>query len=71
MIEMISVSSSNIQSVGYDTEALILQIRFRDGGVYQYSGVPPMIFHGLMSSASKGKYATAHIYKKFSSRKIA
>ena len=33
------VSSSNIRSIGYDSESNTLEIEFHSGGVYQYFGV--------------------------------
>ena len=37
-MERQSVSSSNLHSVGYDQESAVLEIKFKEGGVYQYSG---------------------------------
>lgn len=50
------VQSSNIASVGYDSQAAILEIEFNGGSVYQYYGVPVAIYQGLMSAASHGKF---------------
>jgi len=35
-----SVSSSNISSVGYDPKTQTLEVEFHNGGVYQYFNVP-------------------------------
>lgn len=35
-----TVQSSNIASVGYDLSSSTLEIEFKSGGIYQYSGVP-------------------------------
>jgi len=55
-IEHISVSSSNIASIGYDAERHILEVKFHDGSVYQYYDVPAHLYNGLMSASSHGKY---------------
>lgn len=55
----IPVVSSNLASVGY--EGGILEIEFKSGLVYQYSGVPAYVFEALMSAPSHGKYFSAHI----------
>lgn len=57
----VSVSSSNLASVGYDPETQTLEIEFHDGGIYQYFGVPLHVHRGLMSAGSHGKYFHANI----------
>lgn len=59
----IPVSSSNLASVGYDAIHKKLEIRFRNGRLYEYSRVPENIFSGLMNAASHGKYFDRHIKK--------
>lgn len=51
-----AVSSSNLQSVGYDAGTATLEIEFQNGRVYQYSGVPRSEFDALMQASSKGSY---------------
>ena len=65
-----SVSSSNLRSVGYDESANILEIEFHSGGVYQYFGVPPAVYYGLMAAVSHGKYFYAHIKDVYRCTKI-
>ena len=57
------VSSSNLASVGYDPENMILEIEFQLGGVYQYFNVPESGYNRLMKADSHGKYFDAHIKK--------
>jgi hypothetical protein len=54
-----SVSSSDLQSVGYESGTL--EIRFHNGGTYQYFGVPESVYRSLMSAASKGSYFQNYI----------
>ena len=56
-------SSSNLQDVGYDAPAQILEIGFINGRVYQYFDVPESVYDGLMSADSHGKYFDAEIKK--------
>ena len=58
-----SVSSSNLASVGYDSNAQILEVEFLHGGVYQYSGVPPSVYAGLMTASSHGSYFDQNVKK--------
>lgn len=50
------VESSVILSIGYDDERRILKVRFRNGRVYYYLGVPESAYQSLITSSSIGKY---------------
>lgn len=58
--DMISVVSSNIDSVGYDENEFTLYVRFNDKGrgswLYRYFAVPPSVFEELMNAQSFGQY---------------
>ncbi|NND23547.1 MAG: KTSC domain-containing protein [Acidimicrobiia bacterium] len=60
-MERESVSSSNIASIGYDSENEILEVAFNHGGIYQYSAVPSNVYKELMSAPSHGVYFSANI----------
>ena len=62
-MKRIPLKSTNIVSVGYDSENSVLEVEFRSGSVYQYFQVPEKIFAGLMSARSKGQYFDAYIKK--------
>lgn len=57
------VSSSNLESVGYDPETQILEIEFLNGGLYQYFNVPERIYNGLMAASSHGSYFDQYVKK--------
>ena len=57
------VSSSNIQSVGYESGTLY--IRFSKGGLYKYANVPQYIYDGLMQAYSHGEYFARNIKKAY------
>jgi len=65
-----SVGSSNIRSVGYDAASQTLEVEFHSGGVYQYSGVPEIIYQGFMRAASKGSYFHDHIKGRYPDRQV-
>lgn len=69
-MNMESVVSSNLNAVGYDGQNSILRIAFNNGGVYEYDGVPEVVYHGLMNASSKGCYFHVHIKNRFETRKI-
>lgn len=59
------VSSSNLASIGYDAESLVLEVEFNNGRVYQYFDVPQGTYDELMSASSKGSYMNNVIKKQF------
>jgi hypothetical protein len=54
--EMIAVQSSNIESVGYDENDEEVYVKFLNGSVYVYRGVPLHDFEGLRDTPSVGSY---------------
>jgi hypothetical protein len=69
-MERQSVSSSNIRSVGHDTESRLLEVEFTSGSVYQYAGVTDSVYAALLRAASKGQYLNANIKDRYSCRKV-
>lgn len=59
-IDMISVDSSDIVAVGYDTKLHILRVQFRRG-TYDYFDVPEEIFEGLLTASSVGRYHREYV----------
>jgi len=68
---LVSVESSNVEAVGYDSKNRYLYIKFlpseenQRGSVYRYSGVKEQIFNRLLRAASKGMFVWAHIRDKY------
>ena len=54
--EMIYVSSSNIESIGYDEQNEHVYVRFLNGTLYTYKGVPLHEFENLRDAPSLGSY---------------
>lgn len=50
------ISSSNLESVGYDATTRTLEIEFHHGGIYQYVNVPESVYRALLGAASAGSY---------------
>lgn len=61
MLDHVPVTSSNLASVGYDPEEMVLEVAFKSGSVYRYSNVPMGVHVGLLSAGSKGKFFHQHI----------
>ena len=51
-----SVVSSNIEGVHYDVLTQAMTVKFKNGGSYEYSGVPEDEYDGLVNAASCGQY---------------
>ena len=60
-VEMIQVSSSNVDKIGYDEEQQLLYVRFLSGGLYLYKGVGVMEFEALRDAPSVGSYLNRNI----------
>ncbi|MDD2537618.1 MAG: KTSC domain-containing protein [Candidatus Absconditabacteria bacterium] len=69
-MERQSVSSSNINSIGYDEETQILEIEFNHGGIYQYFGVSESEYNGIMNAGSIGTYFHDNIKDKYNYSKV-
>ena len=50
------VSSSNIASIGYDEQNQEVYVRFLNGSLYVYKGVPLHEYENLMQAPSHGSY---------------
>lgn len=61
-MNMTSVTSSNLEAVGYDASSQTLRIRFHSG-TYDYYAVPSNVHQSLMNAGSKGTYHDLYIKK--------
>ena len=63
-VEMIPVSSSNVEAIGYDEANQVLYVRFiKNNSLYCYQGVPIAEFYGLQNAPSVGGYLNQNIKK--------
>lgn len=60
-----SVTSSYIDSVGYDESKKLLEITLRSGEVYRYKEVPEDIYKGILRASSPKTYFKEHIRDAF------
>ena len=54
-MEYLPVSSSTLESVGFDEETQTLAVTFRNGTEYHYYNVPLYIFENIRSASSPGR----------------
>lgn len=50
------VTSSSLNSVGYDPKRQILEVEFVDGDVYQYLDVPRQTYEEFLQAESMGQF---------------
>jgi KTSC domain len=67
--EMVMVSSSNVEAVGYDPDSRELWVRFTSGSTYVYSEVDERTHEELMNASSIGSYLNRAIKGNFDYRK--
>lgn len=58
--EMTPVSSSNIGSIGYDEQNQEVYVRFLNGSLYIYRGVPINEYQNLLEASSHGSYLSTN-----------
>lgn len=68
--ELIRVSSTNLHSVGYDTDSQTMRVRFNRGAIYDHYDVPENIHEGLMKAGSKGHFYRVNIERRFRHKRI-
>lgn len=69
-MNMVSVTSSNLKSVGYDEVRKKLRVEFHNGTTYEYSGVAKETHSGLMGASSIGEFFSKHIRNKHKHVKV-
>ncbi len=65
-----TVSSSNINSIGYDQISHTLEVEFSDGAIYHYFEVPKIKYDSLMQANSHGEYLAANIKGVYKYKKV-
>lgn len=54
----------------YDSSEATLELAFRTGANYRYSGIPAEIYQQLSLAESKGRYFNNHIRNRFACLRI-
>lgn len=67
---MHKVNSTSLLEVGYDKKLKVLKIKFRDGSIYDYFGIPEKLYLDLMNASSKSQFVQEFIYEKFRSKEV-
>jgi hypothetical protein len=68
--EMKPVSSSNVDSIGYDECTQELYVRFLNCSLYVYKNVPKIEFEGLEHAPSVGSYMNRNVRNVYACERI-
>ena len=60
-MEMVEVSSSNINQIGYDDETQTMGVEFHSGKVYHYNNVPKEVYEEFVEAPSVGRHFNTEI----------
>jgi len=66
-----AVTSAALAAVGYDSETGELEIEFRSGRIYRYSGVPSSVHAWLLRTRNKGVFVAHHLSGRYSEQSVA
>ena len=69
-MQRVSVSSSNIRSIGYDKQSATLEVEFTSGDVYQYFNMPDHLYQQFLHTASHGQFLNDHIRYNYRYQKV-
>lgn len=64
------VESSVIAAVGYDHGTMMLEVEFKNGGIYRYENVPYSVAEALFTARSVGQFFSSRVRDRFRSRKV-
>ncbi len=64
------VQSSSVGSMGYDARKHLLEVEFRNGGVYRYLDVPEAEYQALKDADSVGRHLNQEIKPFYSVIKV-
>ena len=64
-MQVITVESTALETVGYDEARELLQVEFCSQAIYHYFGVPAAVHQGLLGAPSKGRYFNQAIRGRF------
>jgi len=64
------VDSSSLSSLGYDARKHLLEVEFRNGGIYRYLEVPETEYEALRHADSVGRHLNQEIKPFYSVIKV-
>lgn len=68
-MDRLPVASSNLVSVGYETDTQTLEVEFK-WSIYRYFDVPSYVYEELMNATSKGSYHHQNIKSSYQYERV-
>ena len=65
------VTSTNINSIGYDPQSAVLEVEFTSGDIYQYLDVPEHLYQRFFNASSHGQFLNDHIRYNYRYQKVS
>jgi len=65
-----SVAATDLDAVAYDPAERRLRIRFQSGAIYDYDGVPSVVYEELLAAPSKDDYFSEYVRPEFRYRRV-
>lgn len=62
--------SGNINRISYFEDKEVVEVKFKNGSIYQYDGVPKRIWEEAVAASSIGSYLHMSIIGVYQSRKL-
>jgi len=66
----VSVKSSTVSTIDYDSKTRELTVEFLNGGRYVYEAVPESVYNDFVKAESKGKFVAKSLKNKFKTRSL-
>ncbi len=64
------VTSTNIRSIGYDSQLATLEVEFTSGDIYQYFNVSEHLFQQFLHASSHGQFLNDNIRYNYRYQKV-
>ncbi|MEN6342773.1 MAG: KTSC domain-containing protein [Methanospirillum sp.] len=65
-----SVAATDLDAVAYDPAERRLRIRFRSSAIYDYDGVPSVVYEELLAAPSKDAYFSEYVRPEYRYRRV-
>jgi hypothetical protein len=66
----VNLNSTLLNAATYQDQSALLELEFRSGAIYHYSGVPAQTYQQLLRAQSQGGFFNRHIRNHFNHAKI-
>jgi hypothetical protein len=70
-MDRVSVESTTLSTVSYDSRERLLELEFANATVYRYLDVPAALHAELLAAPSKGRFFNLSIRGRFAHQRVA